>query len=303
MTQPAGSFVAVIARNHLVPLLYLPPPALSSAAWGPSGQAVVSSPTALHKTNQSSHLPGSSVSLKREHFPVLAAVNIPSAWQCCAGVLHLCWQSSPSAQLHWRGLRGTGLTFSLSRCSVCCLMPWVPWEIRLLCSTEQALGMSRGLWAAQSQIFAAGHGSLELQQSWKADCPLDLGLRRLIQAPAKLLRARPACFCVVDSSAFLHVQGAQGSQCPWSCQPGGVWGWGVVLGVPSLSEPVPISKSPNCSRDLPELLFWCQQLLLAQLHTCAKWLWSCPRGLSRVGIKSCIWLAGLSFLPGCNCFF
>lgn len=84
--------------------------------------------------------------------------------------------------------------------------------------------------------------------------------------------------------------------------PGALWLAGVgdgelcVCGTGG-NKSVPLSKSPNCSLDLLELLFWCQRLLLAQLHACTKWLWSCPRGLSRVGIRVAFgWLVCLSFL-------
>lgn len=67
---------------------------------------------------------------------------------------------------------------------------------------------------------------------------------------------------------------------------------GAVLG----SEPIRVPLQ-NCVLDLLELLFWCQHLLLALLHACAKWLWSCPRGLSRVGIRVAFgWLVCLPFL-------
>lgn len=37
--------------------------------------------------------------------------------------------------------------------------------------------------------------------------------------------------------------------------------------------------------------------LLAELHGCAKWLWSCPRGLSWIGIRvAASWIGCLSFL-------
>lgn len=54
------------------------------------------------------------------------------------------------------------------------------------------------LWAAQSQPFAPGHSSLELQEPWKADCPLDLGLQT---ADPGSCQALPECFCVVDRCA------------------------------------------------------------------------------------------------------
>lgn len=142
---------------------------------------------------------------------------------------------------------------------------------------------------------------MELQEPWKADCPLDLGLQT---ADPGSCQALPACFCVVDRCAVpLLSYMCGGITVSLELSAWGGLGWGLVLRLPSLSESVPLSKSSNCRGDLPELLLWCQRRLLAQLHACAKWLWSCPRGLSRVGIKSCIWLAGLSFLPGCNCFF
>lgn len=80
-----------------------------------------------------------------------------------------------------------------------------------------------------------------------------------------------------------EAQGCRSERCA------GVLCWGL-----SPSEPVP---SQNCVLDLLELLFRCQHLLLAPLHACAKWLWSCPRGLSRVGIRVAFgWLVCLPFL-------
>lgn len=50
--------------------------------------------------------------------------------------------------------------------------------------------------------FTPGHSSLKLQASLKAGCPLDLGLQTVdIGSPAKLHRALPACFCVVNRCA------------------------------------------------------------------------------------------------------
>lgn len=161
--------------------------------------------------------------------------------------------------------------------------------------------------------FAPGHRSLKPQAPLETDRPLDLGLQMLdrVSSP-KPQRALPACFCVVNrcavtlfsthaQSARSALQGAQGSQCPQSHLTWRVLEMGdcpfMVLGVTSPPESVPVSKSLSCSADLLELLAWCQHLLLAQLHTCAKWLWSCPRGLSRVGIRVAFgWLVCLSFL-------
>jgi len=128
LTQPAGSVLAVSARKclvpeYLVPLLYFPPTALMSAAWGPPGQTVVSSPTVLHKANQYSHLPGSfmhCIPAKKKAF------SSPCCSKYSQHLVILCWCPTYSAcagravpPVRSAGGVQEAQGISLWRCSVC----------------------------------------------------------------------------------------------------------------------------------------------------------------------------------------
>lgn len=145
------------------------------------------------------------------------AFSSPCCSKCPQHLVILCWcpmysvcagRAVPPVR-SIGGVWGTlGLAFSLLRCSVCFLSPSSSGKFTSFVARSgygACLAHVKGpvqSVCCRGTNFTAGHSSLKLQAPLKADCPLDLGLQTVgIGSPAKLHRALPACFCVVNRCA------------------------------------------------------------------------------------------------------
>lgn len=111
----------------------------------------------------------------------------------------------PFTGVCWRRVRGTGISLQ----PLVLFLLYLSWEVHLLHGVKQVQCLfgtcQRGSVLAvhcEGSGFIPGHSSLKLQESLKANCPLDLGLQTVdIGSLAKPRRALPACFCVVTRCA------------------------------------------------------------------------------------------------------
>lgn len=96
-------------------------------------------------------------------------------------------------------------------------------------------GQVQGAWAAQSQISVPGHRSLELQESWEADCPLDLGLQTAAPGSCQAAASAAGVFVLLTDVLFLCCPACAGSSGITVSLELSAWG---VLGVGSGPEGV-----------------------------------------------------------------